>query len=344
MPTIKMVDQDKIQQKKDEILKEIIASPVRTVSAAQAGDDELGPLKHLPGTWKGIGKGFNMIALPFAFKDINYRLLVNKYDETLKFTTVDKRVPNRGLRKVEDRSLFDLPDHHEDLFDQADQFVATLDYEQSITQTDAADFPESGKAGGSGLAIHHEPGLWLYMVNEVTNGFDIARLSTIPHGDSVLALGKSLQNVVGGGTEIDAINGLPVGYPMPLDDSYLAPYKHFHDGHFHGFDPVEPHKLLQKELENVKVFRTTILTVDTTLDTAGIRNIPFIVRQANASSMKSTFWIHELEVPDAKGNPKLLLQYSQSVMLDFFAREDGLPGLIQWPHVSINTLEKVIVS
>ena len=28
-------------------------------------------------------------------------------------------------------------------------------------------------------------------------------------------------------------------------------------------------------------------------------------------------------------------------MLDFFGRRDGQPGRIGWPHVSINTLQKV---
>jgi hypothetical protein len=57
--------------------------------------------------------------------------------------------------------------------------------------------------------------------------------------------------------------------------------------------------------------------------------------------MRSTFWIQELADLDADGNPKLRLQYSQVVMLDFFPRRDGLPGPIRWPHVSINTLERV---
>jgi hypothetical protein len=62
--------------------------------------------------------------------------------------------------------------------------------------------------------------------------------------------------------------------------------------------------------------------------------------------MKSTFWIQELKEKDKNGKPKRRLQYSQLVMLDFFPRVDGLPpgccpGPIQWPHVSINTLEKV---
>jgi hypothetical protein len=36
------------------------------------------------------------------------------------------------------------------------------------------------------------------------------------------------------------------------------------------------------------------------------------------------------------------MQYSQVVMLNFFRpREDQLPGRAQWPHISINTLDKV---
>ena len=61
--------------------------------------------------------------------------------------------------------------------------------------------------------------------------------------------------------------------------------------------------------------------------------------------MKSTFWIQELKQRDKNGHPKLRLQYSQTVMLDFFRpRADELPGRAQWPHISINTLEKVAES
>ena len=29
------------------------------------------------------------------------------------------------------------------------------------------------------------------------------------------------------------------------------------------------------------------------------------------------------------------------VLLDFFPRRDGMPGLIRWPHISVNTMERV---
>lgn len=308
----------------------------RTFAPAQEGDEDLGPLQLLPGVWKNVpnlpGRGWNMIALPFATQPnspLNYRLLLNQFNEELKFTLVDKAVPNRGISR-------------NGVTVQADQFVVTLDYEQSITQIAADDFPKSGNAGNPGLAIHHEPGLWLHMANEVSDGLDIARLATIPHGDSVLALGSSKEN--DGPPDIFDINGLPVGVNQNLDSPYLAPYKHFHENLFQGlFDPTSPNDLLKAANNGVNIRKTTILSVDTSTPTGGIVNIPFIVKQANATSMRSTFWIQEIDEDDGNGkvHTKLRLQYSQIVMLDFFPRRDGLPGLIGWPHVSINTLEKV---
>ena len=94
-------------------------------------------------------------------------------------------------------------------------------------------------------------------------------------------------------------------------------------------------------LQGVEVKRTTVLSVDTATQTGGISNIPFVVQQADTRRMVSTFWIHELCETDDKGKPRFLMQYLQDVALDFLPRTDGTPGLIRWPHISINTLEKV---
>lgn len=318
----------------------------REIDLAVFGDDDLGPLKFLPGVWKSEGRGWNIIALPFATQPppagFNFRVLMNQYNEELEFTLVDKAVPNRGLGG--NGATVDT-----------DQLVVTLDYEQEISQIASVDFPESDKAGEPGLAIHHEPGLWLHMTNELTNGIDIARLATIPHGDSALALGTSEE--MNGPPQIGTLNGLPIGVGgLVREDGspnpYLAPYQHFIDNPFFGtvpttvpgfpgFHPLDLNAILKFANNGVDVVRTTVLEVDTTIENAGIVNIPFIVKQANAASMKSTFWIQELAEQDENGNPKLRLQYSQVVILDFFDRPDGLPGLIRWPHVSINTLDRV---
>lgn len=308
----------------------------RRLSVGLRGDELLGPLALLPGVWKNEGglegRGWNMIALPFATRPespLDYRLLLNQYNETLVFDIVDTGVPNRGLS---------------DTGAQADQSLIALDYEQVIDQIATEDFPPSTVLGPTEPprnTIHHEPGLWLNMLDHAVDGFDIARLGSIPHGDAVLALGRSVPPV-SGPPEIPDVSGLPLKVKQDLASPYLAPYKHFHDQPFRGvFDPVHPAALLVEANQGVAIRRTTTLAVDSEAATAGIHNIPFIVKQANASSMRSTFWIQELEEEDAHGNAKLRLQYLQVVMLDFDPRTRGLPGRIQWPHVSINTLHKV---
>jgi hypothetical protein len=305
----------------------------RSLSEATPGEQGLGPLQDLPKTWSNLpglpGRGWNMIALPFASpgSPLNYRLLLNQYNEVLTFSTVDGPIPNRGIKSGPPPV-------------NADQILFALDYEQVIDQIAGEDFPVSGTAIPPLPTIHHEPGLWLHLTNEVEDGFDIARLATIPHGNSVLAIGKS--SVASGAPCIPDVNGLPIGVSSDLSNPYLAPYKHFHDSPFLGlFDPTVPTALLRAANAGVSIRRTTTLTVDTENQTGGIVNIPFIVKQADAVSMRSTFWIQELDEVGADGRPKMRLQYAQVVMLDFFDRTDGLPGRIGWPHISINTLERI---
>lgn len=323
----------------------------RYIRQAVQGDKELGRLSLLPGTWaneQGFeGRGWNMIALPSETAPFKYRLLMNQYNEVLSFITADKGVPNRGLS--EDGSGVD-----------ADQVIVALDYQQKIDQIAVDDFPptDDETRGRVPKPIHHEPGLFLNMTNRTTNGFDIARLGTIPHGNAVLALGRS--NVV---DDIDLsglrMSGLPIGLgvgirvdedPDPARPSYLDPYRHYHnhpfkgvvtDADFPGFEPVDPVNLLRLAAADLDIKRTTVLDLDTTTETAGIVNIPFIVDQADATEMRSMFWIHELHETGDADEPRLVLQYAQIVMLDFFGRRDGGPGRIKWPHVSINTMVKV---
>ena len=322
------------------VVTSTINPDARSIELAQPGDPELGQLTELPGTWKNgrnlNKRGWNLIALPFATdpdpvtrRALNYRLLMNRYNEILKFSLVDKHVPNRGIKfnGVGVRA------------DQTDQKVGALDYEQSIKQVVAEDFPVSGVAGSPKAAIHHEPGLFLFMQATPDGEPTIGRLATVPHGDAVLALGTATTEP--GPPKIPtSINALPIGVPQDLDDPYLAPYKHFVANKFDGLlDPMDVSGLLQASNAGVNIVETTTITLDTTVDTGGIRNIPFIVKQANATEMKSTFWIQR--VLDDQANVSWRLQYLQIVMLDFFPRRDGGPGLIKWPHISFNTMEKV---
>lgn len=325
----------------------------RAFGRAKAGKPGLGPLSQLPGDWVGRGKGWNMIALPWQGAPppggFRYRILMNQYDEDLSFSFVDNNVPNRGLHRNPN-----FPATNTNAFDQK---VATLDYQQHIKQTIATDFPVSPHAGPPGLDIHHEPGLFLFMKNLRTNGLNIARLASIPHGNTILGLGKSER--VRGLADIPPINGLPFGRFEDMTsgdydfktDPYLAPYKHFVDNPFMGnvvgvpgfpgFQPLDMTEILRWENRNINVRKTTVLTFDTKVEDAAVVNIPFAVKQAEPVSMRSIFWIQEYR--GRKGRIRLRMQYAQIVMLNFFSpREDQQPGRATWPHVSINTLEKVV--
>ena len=88
----------------------------------------------------------------------------------------------------------------------------------------------------------------------------------------------------------------------------------------------------------VDIVRTTVRTVDTKREDAGVVNIPFVDKEAEPASMKSTFWIQKLKEMGPDGRSRL--RYLQVVMLNFSRpRQDQLSGRAQWPHVSINTLD-----
>jgi hypothetical protein len=315
----------------------------RTITQATRGDPALGDLTLLPGTWANadnlVGHGWNMIALPYKEpgrvvnpntpdQKSEFRLLLNQFNETLTFSTVDKGVPNRGAAFAQ-------------VFDR-DQHLAALQYIQHIEQiaaTDSPQTPDTADTPKGSAAIHHEPGLFLHLFSQTDGGPDIARLATIPHGDSVLALGSGV--VVNGPPNFDNIGDfspLPIGVDADVENNpYLAPYKQFKDSPFKNlFDPTNPLALLKGAVQGLNIKTTTVLTFDTSLATGGINNIPFVTKQANASRMRAVFWIEELADLDAQGNQQFILQYAQRVLLDFFPI--GV-GLIKWPHISINTMK-----
>ena len=314
----------------------------REVTVAYRDDDKLGNLRNLPGKWinakEGVetgfeGRGWNMIALPFikSGNDPDYRMLVNQYNEVIEFQQIDGPVPNRGVDRPNKQNT--------------DQALFALDYQQGIVQIAREDSPKSddNTVGPVGGAIHHEPGFFLNIIDRRTDDLDIARLATIPHGDSALAMGKS--RVFSGKPTVEPVNGLPIGATQNLASPYLAPYVAFsgdnafkRTDNFPGFDVVEPSKLLQFGIDFLDVKQTTELKFDTKLQTGGIVNTPFIVKQANATEMTATFYIMELNEPvPATGSP-FVLAYIQVIFLEFFERFGNEPGLIRWPHVSINTM------
>jgi hypothetical protein len=332
------------------------------------GDPKLGVLAELPGIWSNKdgfeGRAWNMIALPFGQPGAlgDFRLLLNQANETLDFDLVDLGVPNRGA-------------NHQDQHLSALRYLQALD---QVAATDAASDatgnvqepatpnnndtpkgdrlqPGQGVPPDSPVGIHREPGLFLHLANLTgpssnlsQPGPDLGRLASIPHGDAVLAMGFNGSSPPTPGAPDLTNSALKAAFdPMPiglastsLTNPYFGPYKHFHDAPFEKvFDPTDPLSVLDgaiaQVLQGSKILETTTFAVDSQVS-GGIQNIPFVISQANATRVTATFWIQKVQTK--AGPTRFVLQYAQRVLLEFFPRGDGKPGLIQWPHISVNTM------
>ncbi len=137
-------------------------NPSRRFAPANPAD-QLGLLAGLSGTWKG--HGFNLIARPDFHDKTDLYLQLNQTKEHLQFVPIGSPIPNRG-------------------FGQDDITLFGLTYLQKIT--------DAGEDG----ALHIEPGIWVTQPNTTfpPDSADVpsqlvARMATIPHGNSVLAQG-----------------------------------------------------------------------------------------------------------------------------------------------------------
>lgn len=136
---------------------------VRITPDSATVSENLGLLRDLGGTWRG--KGFNLIARPDFQGNAPLYLQLNQTDETLTIDPIGSSIPNRG-------------------FGQDDIELFGLTYLQKISDA------------STGGALHIEPGIWVTQPETAypqetppPGGQIVARMATIPHGNSVLAQG-----------------------------------------------------------------------------------------------------------------------------------------------------------
>jgi hypothetical protein len=272
---------------------------VRLSSDPVTTADQLGPLADLLGTWVG-SRGWNLIAVPDGAK--GFKLLIQRITETMTFTPVGALVPNRG------GAVGTL-------------LIPALHYDLRVANAET-DEP-----------LHFENGMWLLLNDPLSS--HVARLSTIPHGDSVLAIGT--HTVIQGPPPISDNSAVPdpgKGAPLGYTDPYL-------NSKTPGFGPTNPNQTLKDVIKTQNIVKTTMLSVST-VPNGGIVNIPFIVQHANLTKFTSVLWIEKVKVTDSAGKVSEFeqLQYSQQADLHFLPRFDDPKRLIMWPHISLNTLLK----
>jgi hypothetical protein len=141
-------------------------SSVRIAPDAATVSQKLGLIADLAGTW--AGDGFNLIARPDHVNQTPLYLQLNQTHETLEITPIGSPIPNRGF------GMDDIELHG-------------LTYLQKIRD-----------AATSG-AMHIEPGIWItqpptsYPEEQPPAGGQIvARMGTIPHGNSILLQGAAV--------------------------------------------------------------------------------------------------------------------------------------------------------
>ena len=286
------------------------------VSTASLPDpDVLGPLADLAGTW--VGSGFNLISLPdFDSKPPStgpraFRLKLNATIESLQFIPIGGAVPNRGSLTAFGSTT-----------GQPDILLHGLTYLQRVSDAVTKE------------ALHIEPGIWVN-VPETTvlppAPASVVRLGTIPHGDALLAQGTAL--TVQGGPRIGTASSTPTRNPpnpTPFPLGYLDPFLNPPLPPGIELRSVQnPNHVLEAAILGQNIIRTVVLQIST-VPNGSIGNIPFVVRNANATKLDAIFWIETVEQPD--GSTFLQLQYTQCVILNFLG--------IDWPHISVSTLTK----
>jgi hypothetical protein len=323
--------QEKLQEKK------LVEEGVRLETLVTEAPPDLGVLNDLKGTW--VGPGFNLIELPNRNLDKDgpkskdkFTLMLNNTSETLTFSDIEGEIINRGNA-------------------QGDIKYLGLHYLQQVIDVN---LPQ-GQNG-----IHLETGLFLNLPAGTNPkvGPSIARLGSIPHGDSLLAQGDSF--VVAGGPKFN----IPFGAdPTPftiLDgkrknntgEEYLSILTN-------AVPPVgiikeaimNPNILLENAIKGQNIIETTVILLDanpidgvsnvppSATPVGGITNIPFITVNANATTLTAVFWLEKVQEPN--GNIFLQLQYTQTVILDFpVFGHTGEVEQIKWPHIVVATLRK----
>ena len=275
-----------------------------TISPSEA-EVVLGPLAPLVGTWQGSG-GWNIIAVPAPGGVEAFTLLVEPIIDTIIFKPILALVPNRGGNV----GLMKIPGVY---------------YEQTVYLQTAPT-----------QLMHIENGMWLLLPlpqpplagSAKPRGWvpQIARMSTIPHGNSLVAVGGVAEG--DGGPTIATNSAFPDQGQVPFLPGYTDPYMR------QKINTTDMNKVLRDANQGVQIRHTTTFDVSTA-NGGGIANIPFIQAHADARNFKCTFWLESLQ-----GDllPRRL-QYSQQVDLFFISRPDG-EGLVKWPHITVSTLAK----
>lgn len=316
-------------------------------------DLDLGPLRHLVGTWvnKDIGSSgrggpgdpfsYNLMILPqLATADpsdpgeapFGYILKNMTYYEEITFSAIHGSAANRG--------------------GDGSQVVNGLTYEQRVYISDGP---------AKDTLVHFENGVWGFVVPMAQvlgpygdgDGPDIGTKTfgnappplannifkqiSVPHGNSVLACG----NVPVNSNNLPApVAGAPViGPPRQVLPSGIGTSPYFTQS---VQNPVpayaqNPNQALIDALNVSSVKQFIEIGVDSALGGGGVGNISYEQERAEVTGYYATYWLE-----DTGSGTFDQLQYSQTILLKIPVTPAGAsePTTVVFPHITTNTLTR----
>lgn len=329
------------------------ATPASTSSIRlrpDVGDlaNALGLLQDLPGTW--IGTGFNLIWRPnFAPVDgvgSDHFLELNLTQEITRFDFIGAPIPNCGLAQP-DITLFGIH------------------YLQQVS--DAVTLG----------ALHLDPGIWINIPATTQPNAPlpnaVARLSTIPHGNAMVAQGQAINSAgppifgpvnvnpfrIGGGPAID-FPELHLDQPSNFRTTPLPPANALSEALDLTFQDVvtNPALLLARTIERQTIFNTTEISVATSA-TIPVTNTAPITTPNGEGGVENIAFLNSVTGTSPPPAPPHTLPNADAaeVFATFWVEEvqnpfgDGTFFQLQysqtvylnfagltWPHVSVATL------
>ncbi|MEO7194446.1 MAG: heme-binding protein [Pseudonocardiaceae bacterium] len=338
-------DQELVQQFGPETVQRV--GPELRQGFGNEDNEPFGPITDLIGLFSssqgvhGVNlPGINAIALPDGTAPAPLRIAfkTNTYNElSLEF----RPIPGGPVRN---RAV------------PTNQFVHALAYRQLISQIEGD--PPAGFQ-------HFEDGIWQW-TPDIADPMDaakgsIARLTSVPHGNSFLCWGAHA-SIDSNPPREDPVNIPDTDFTPQLAPDAPQELKEFVRNSYTtpilqtGVTPAHANQALirvvRNQVEQGYTFENVVtLMVDTNNPTVpppphpgGVANIDFILNNANFTGISTTFWIETIKPPldrtvqpPFQAPPFVQLQYTQNISLNF-APANQPEQRITFPHVDVNTL------
>lgn len=304
---------------------------------------QLGPLQHLLGTWTnqqydketGAPYSYNLMPLPQAVntgqgvtgsRPTGYILKNFKYYEEITFSAISGAAPNRGGDYT--------------------QTANVIFYEQRVYFAEGPDKDQ---------LVHAENGSWLYLdtgpqpegaysqgpdvpfdgpIPPQPTNMQIAKQISVPHGNSILALG-TVDNIQGALSIPDYGDGVYPNGAFPKGQVNTSQYGIATDVAGGNPYPELNNNPNQPLIDGTQTACNNYIKLDVSTNPnngGSVTNIPFEQEKANVVDYNATYWLESF------GSSKDFTQlaYSQTIVMKIPINGQ----IVEFPHVTGNVLTK----